>query len=399
MKPATLKLTERGIVALWLIVAIAVVGVVRVDAVTVMLALVFAAALLAARWWSRRNLDRIEVVRRLPETAFAGSSEEVAFVVGNQRAWLEARDLLIRVEAGVASSGEIRPATVQAGAEVEVITRLRVPKRGWHRGGRWQSLASFPAGLFEARQEGDFDDGWLIFPSAALPAKLVDVLEKARLERMLRWRLQHEVSGEFRGIRDYHIGDPMKAIHWPASARAGTLMSRQWDPPAPRAGRIGIVVHSLAASSRAIRPALFEAALRAACGLARHCQSEEVRVSFAAAFDDWQVRRAPDRDRFRDIYECLALAGRGGNSDWEDVKKALREVSADCERVFVIGDAPLQDWESDVAALGLAVPVISVSGESVEVHRPKLKIHVMPVSSLGNRSGKNVKSKTKGHLS
>ena len=301
MKPATPKLTQRGVVVSWLIVAFSVVGVVKVDAAMVMLALVFAAALVLARWWSRQNLDRIEVVRRMPETAFAGASEEVAFVLGNRRSWLEARDLQVRVEAGVASSGAIRPGTIPAGEAVEVITRLRAPRRGWHRGGRWQALASFPAGLFEVRQEGEFDDEWLIYPSAALPARLADVLEQARLERILRWRMQHEVSGEFRGIRDYHVGDPIKAIHWPASARAGTLMARQWDPPAPRAGRIGIVVHSLAASSRAIRPALFEAALRAACGLTKHCQSEAVRVSFAAGFDDWRLRRAPDRDRFRDV--------------------------------------------------------------------------------------------------
>jgi len=396
MTPATPRLTQRGAIMLWLIVGLALAGVLRMDAVMVMLALVFAAVLIAARWWSLRNLDRIDIVRRLPDTAFAGSSEEVVFVVRNQRSWLEARELLLRVDPGVASSGEVRPGTVPAGEAVEAIVRLRAPARGRHQGGRWHALASFPAGLFEVQQKGEFEGGWLVYPSATLPAQLADLLEQVRLERMQQWRMQHEVSGEFRGIRDYHVGDPIKSIHWSASARAGTLMARQWDPPAPRAGRIGIVIHSLAASNRAIRPAVFEASLRATCGLVRYCQLETVRVSFAATFDEWQIRRAPDRDRFCDIYECLALASRGGDDDWEDVKQAIRKVGNDCERVFVIGDAPLQDWEPEMATLGLSMPVISVSGEMVEVHRPRLKIHLMPVSSLGNRSGKNVKSRTRG---
>jgi len=399
MKSDSPKLTLRGIVVLWSIVAIAIVGVLQVDAVIVMLSVVFASALGMARCWSRRNLESIDVVRQLPEAAFAGGSVEIAFAVTNRRTWLEARDLSIRVDAGFASSGEIRPETIAAGGEVDVTIRLRAPQRGRHRGGRWRAVASFPAGLFLAQREGEFADEWLIYPSASLPDKLVDVLEQARLERMLRWRMQHEISGEIRGVRDYQSGDPMKAIHWPASVRTGSLMARQWDPPAPLAGRVGIVVHSLTASSRAIRPALFEAALRAACGLARHCQAEAVRVSFAASFDDWQVRRAPDRDRFRGIYECLALARRRDDSDWEVVKKAIREVSTDCERVFVIGDAPLHDWEAGLISAGVSVPVISVSGESVEVHRPKLKVQLMPLSSLGNRSGRNVKSKTRGRRS
>ncbi len=38
---------------------------------------------------------------------------------------------------------------------------------------------------------------------------------------------EHEGSDQFHSLREYVVGDPMKLVHWPTSARVGTLMVRR----------------------------------------------------------------------------------------------------------------------------------------------------------------------------
>lgn len=38
-------------------------------------------------------------------------------------------------------------------------------------------------------------------------------------------------AGALRGVREWSDGDPVSWVHWPSSARTGTLLVREWDPP------------------------------------------------------------------------------------------------------------------------------------------------------------------------
>src|SRR5664279_3550031 len=48
-------------------------------------------------------------------------------------------------------------------------------------------------------------------------------------DRLARHGLTEDPS-RFAGIRPYHLGDPLRRVHWRASARAGTLLTRRFDP-------------------------------------------------------------------------------------------------------------------------------------------------------------------------
>ncbi|NLV55019.1 MAG: DUF58 domain-containing protein [Acidimicrobiales bacterium] len=56
-------------------------------------------------------------------------------------------------------------------------------------------------------------------------------------------------TDEIRSVRPYVPGDPARMVHWPTSARAGTLLVREWEPPARR--RVAVVVDLTAAWSEA----------------------------------------------------------------------------------------------------------------------------------------------------
>ena len=378
-EPISLKMSTRGVLALWAVALVLVLGVVLIDGVLIMVALVLALAVLAARHWARINLDRVSVERDLPATAWAGTMVDVSFRLANGRRHLEAFDFELSGDGRGHSSSHrfLHLQRLPAEDALEIQGRLRVPPRGRHRGGDWQLLSSFPAGLFEARKRGTFDDEWMVYPSPVLPRELVRMLERAKLEQLMKWRLQNEAGDEFRGIRDYQSGDAIKAIHWAASARSGRMMARQWDPPEPMEGRVGIVVHSFSGAKRLIRPTAFEAALKAASGLVRYFLNEDVRVSFSAACDDWQVREAPDRGRFAEIYVALACARRRVESEPARLQSTVKNMARSCERIFVIGDGPLQEWSELVDSEKSAVEVICISGESVEVRPPKLRMKTL----------------------
>jgi uncharacterized protein (DUF58 family) len=44
-------------------------------------------------------------------------------------------------------------------------------------------------------------------------------------------RSTEEDDGLVRGTRPYVAGDPMRAVHWPSTARTGTLTVREYEPP------------------------------------------------------------------------------------------------------------------------------------------------------------------------
>ena len=48
-------------------------------------------------------------------------------------------------------------------------------------------------------------------------------------DRLARHGLTEDPS-RFAGIRPYQVGDPLRRVHWRASARAGTLLTRRFDP-------------------------------------------------------------------------------------------------------------------------------------------------------------------------
>jgi uncharacterized protein (DUF58 family) len=79
-----------------------------------------------------------------------------------------------------------------------------------------------------------------------------------------------------RGVREYVPGDPARLVHWPTSARHGSLVVKELDDPASR--RLAIVV-----DLRGGADAKVEAAASRAAGLANRALREGLAVVLATA--------------------------------------------------------------------------------------------------------------------
>jgi len=86
-------------------------------------------------------------------------------------------------------------------------------------------------GLFEAHREQEMDVPVLVYPrlldSSAMPQPLTRMMNETISRRQLL-----EDPFLFRGIRPYQAGDPVRDIHWSATARTGEAQLRLHDPSA-----------------------------------------------------------------------------------------------------------------------------------------------------------------------
>jgi uncharacterized protein (DUF58 family) len=71
------------------------------------------------------------------------------------------------------------------------------------------------------------------------------------------------------GVRDYHPDDPLKDVHWPATARAGALQTRVYEQTAAREVAIFLDLDTFDRYWEGIDPDLVERLISAAATLAR----------------------------------------------------------------------------------------------------------------------------------
>lgn len=145
-----------------------------------------------------------------------------------------ARNVLVE-ERGLPA--ELRPAgsatvldRIEPGASVLVPMRLQCERRGAYRLGRLQGSSQFPGGLVKVgRTDVTAQDTLLVYP---------------RFDRLDGFELPHGrnyqpggiavasqvgESTEFQGLREWREGDRIRDVHWPAFARTGRLIVREYQ--------------------------------------------------------------------------------------------------------------------------------------------------------------------------
>ncbi|RMD79375.1 MAG: DUF58 domain-containing protein, partial [Chloroflexi bacterium] len=106
--------------------------------------------------------------------------------------------------------------------------RLRCERRGTFRFGPAQAQSGDPFGIYRSETTFAADATLLVYPrlrslaELGLPAR--DPLGLVRASALLRDPLRVV------GVREYTPSDPLKDIHWAATARTGTLQTRVYEP-------------------------------------------------------------------------------------------------------------------------------------------------------------------------
>ncbi len=179
---------------------------------------------------ARRGLDRLEVRRNAPPTAFEGDLVTVDLVLQNHNAhpvqFVSVRDTFGAgfgghqgvLEAGPLPGGHERTLSYQAFASQQWGAYIVGPPVV----GTWD-----PLGLWHASRELTAVQGLEVFPDAleipSMPglgaqssAAPRDLTEAAAGQSLL-----------FRGAREFRSGDDVRRIHWPATAQRGFPMVRE----------------------------------------------------------------------------------------------------------------------------------------------------------------------------
>jgi uncharacterized protein (DUF58 family) len=214
-----------------------------------LLALICILLLLTAgmtRLWDRWSLVRVTYQRELSQPrAFPDDEVELVIRVSNRkplplvalsiRDMVPAKlhvldhDLLLDTEGRQVLS---RGASLRWYESVVWRYRLRCTERGAYRMGPAQIEGGDPFGFYRSVKDIAERTSLIVYPrllpldELGLPA--VHPLGDLRARQLIRDPLRTI------GVRDYHPDDPLKDVHWTATARTGALQTRIYEPTTAR---------------------------------------------------------------------------------------------------------------------------------------------------------------------
>jgi len=142
------------------------------------------------------------------------------------------------------------------------------------------------------------------------------------------------------GARDYVAGDPMRMVHWRASARCGSLMVRVLEPSATPALEVAIDFQVAQPRGDRVEPDELEFAISVAASLATHASARKWRLGLHAnaIAEDAPVSLAPSSapDQLRAVLELLARAGSVPHGTLADLLLRRMHASRDAGSLVVI---------------------------------------------------------------
>lgn len=319
----------------------------------------FLLGLLGAAWWlARGNLVGIEITRDAPSSAFVGEWIPVsARLTGPARrggAWaVELSDELLGPLGEGMAARSLRPGEVR-----EFTDQTRLRKRGVSPVFRWELSSIFPGGLWKVRETGWHAMPITVFPRPVTPVELDDPRSVLDDEEGGLWQPKPDWGGDFLGIRDFQPGDPVKQIHWPASARAQKLVTREYDERLPASH--ALFFHSFQPEGSRRLPDAFEAALELLTGLLLRCSDAAVPVTLSADFLGWRTIRLNGAAALGETLALLAAAKWSPTSDLSPLVERLGTVPSD-SHVYIVSDTPLRHWQALLPAPGqVTVTCLSV---------------------------------------
>ena len=199
----------------------------------------------AAGWaiptWGLRGL---EVVRDGPDRVHQGEDAVVDVTVSNRRRGTR-RGVLLRdphLEVTTLWVG-----TIRAGERVTLTTLRTSARRGVHEGGGVRVASSAPLGVAERRKtvtvrapNGAAGSSTLVLPRL-IPLGSLPFIDPTNTTDLAIHSAPRRGQGpEYLGIREYRSGDSMRHVHWPSTARTGSVMVREFEQEQTR--RLAVVV-------------------------------------------------------------------------------------------------------------------------------------------------------------
>jgi len=270
------------------------------------LAACLAGPVLAGLVLPRRMVRGIELERRAPAEAFQGDDVRVGLVVHNRsrgpRLALELRDE--HLDPTRAFVRALAP-----GETVIVETRRTAWRRGAHVTSDVVLASAAPFGVAERRRRVPVPSATVVYPRLVRLDELAFLESAPTPERAIHSAPRLGTGPDYLGIREYRVGDSMRYVHWPSTARLGTLMVREFEREQTR--RLVVVIDSVADVPVAggATPLDVCCSVAASVAFAAHGGGRGVRLVTAANGEPVSVARGERAETLRWLAELRAGGG------------------------------------------------------------------------------------------
>lgn len=187
--------------------------------------------------------------------------------------------------------------------------RVRCLERGLHRFGPVELEAGDPFGIAGVQQKLEALQEFAVLPKVLTIPGFDLLLGHPLVEETVTRSLACDPTA-LRGIRAYRPGDPMRAINWRATARAGPLQTNEFEPASLAAVRLLLDVGSLHKAWEGIDAELMEILCVVAASLATAFAAHGHGVGLASnacLTREWRaVDMEPEQGALPEVLETLA---------------------------------------------------------------------------------------------
>jgi uncharacterized protein (DUF58 family) len=267
-----------------------------------------------------RMVRGVEVTRHGAERAFQGDAVRVGLTITNRsrgmRASLSVRDPFV-------ADAEVFVSHLAPGERVELVTERVAARRGPQGAEAVELRSDAPFAVAERRRRIAAAGTATILPRVEPLGDLAFVELAPTAERAMHPWPRRGGGPEYVGIREYRAGDSMRHVHWPSTARHGTVMVRELEAESTR--RLAIVVDASTDEGTEWTPLDAACSAAASVALAAAARGQGVRLvagphePTAVAENELLERLAMLRPDGRPIAETI----RGAKGSLRGIESAL----------------------------------------------------------------------------
>ncbi|HSJ29682.1 MAG TPA: DUF58 domain-containing protein [Acidimicrobiia bacterium] len=348
-------------------------------------------------WWlPPRRLAGLSGDRRVPERAMFGDAVPVELVLDSTRSvpWISVFDM-VPFDLGPSTRWVT---TAVAGGSSRFHRQVVAARRGLHRIGPAIVSTGDLFGLRTVQQALVPSSDLLVYPRI-VPLKTLELAAGAPLPFVPTTVPLQSDPTRIVGVREYEPGDPMRTIHWTASAAAGSLLVKKHRPATSRDVLLTVDLsrssHPSPGRNRSV-----ELAIAAAASIAHHLvtvRRESVGLRLygrdTPSGSTSVVEVTPGRDEVRlgRMLEHLARTGMCGSSDGgavldvgglpygasvvlftgqtdrEHVRRILRLLRAGVVVDVVVTARQRSEWDTELEGFGVAVRSLARLGDLVSM--------------------------------
>jgi uncharacterized protein (DUF58 family) len=188
-----------------------------------------------------RMVRGLGIERRAPAETFQGDDVRVEIVVVNRG---KGTKLSVEIEDTHLARTLLFLDRVAPGERIAIGTSRRAARRGVQEGSAVRVRSAAPFGVAERRRTLDVPGTTVVYPAVVELGDLPLLASVPSLERAIHGLPRRGHGPEYFGIREYRPGDSLRHVHWPSTARTGTVMVREFEEERTR--RLAIVIDTSA---------------------------------------------------------------------------------------------------------------------------------------------------------